>query len=246
MTPDKKDIDDLGETERRQNGGRETVLYVTSESGASSAADSHQYLNLSIFILLLAFFVVLNVHSEVDTARVRPVMSSLEQQFQISSAVAPADIDSPGTEGAGSTLEVVEGIFNAASISFKIQKIDGDDIFVVILSRRDFDEALSQAVEGAIVQGKPKAGNIYARHARLFTQLSVMLAAREGQYGYHMTVQSNTDAPGNPHRTEIARLTGYQESLKHLGFSDAVVSYGFTPRIRGEVQLYFQPRAHIF
>src|SRR5690606_16017738 len=174
------------------------------------------------------------------------VMSSLEQQFQISSAVAPADIDSPGQEGAGSTLAVVEGIFNAASISFKIQKIDGDDIFVVILSRRDFDEALSQAVEGAVVQGKPKAGNIYARHARLFTQLSAMLRPREAEYGYHMTVHSNTGDPANPHRTELERLKKYQESLRHLGFTDAVVSYGFTPRIRGEVRLYFQPRAHIF
>ena len=243
---DIKDIEDIEETDRRQNGGRETVLYVESESGAAGGIDTQQFLNLSIFILLLAFFVVLNVHSTVDTHRVRPVMSSLEQQFKLSSGVAPADVDSPGNEGAGSTLEAVEGIFKAASISFKIQKIDGDDIFVVVLSRRDFDEALSQAVEGAIVQGKPKAGNIYARHARLFTQLSVMLRPREAQYGYHMTVHSNTDNPAAPHRTELEQLKKYQESLKHLGFSDAVVSYGFTPRIRGEVQLYFQPRAYIF
>ncbi|MBL1147991.1 MAG: hypothetical protein HND56_11275 [Pseudomonadota bacterium] len=244
MADDKK-LDDFGESDRRRNGGREAVLYVTTENAPTSTADGHQYLNLSIFILLLAFFVVLNVHSEVDTERVRPVMSSLEQQFQLSTGAAPSDVDAQGQEGPGSTLDVVTGIFNAASISFKIRKIDGDDIFIVVLSRRDFDEALSQAVEGAIVQGKPKPGNIYARHARLFTQLSVMLAPREGQYGYHMTVQSNTDDPGKPHRSEIEALKKYQSSLKHLGFLDEVVSYGFTPRIRGEVHLYFQPHAHI-
>jgi len=242
---DKKNVDDVGQSDRRQNGGREAVLYLKSDNGASSAVDSHQYLNLSIFILLLAFFVVLNVHSEVDTARVRPVMSSLEQQFKISSGAAPTDVNVQGQEGAGSTLDVVESIFNAASISFKIQKIDGDDIFIVVLSRRDFEEALSQAVEGAIVQGKPKPGNIYARHARLFTQLSVMLSPREGKYGYHMTVQSNTEDSGNPHRTEVEALEKYQTSLKHLGFLDEVVSYGFSPRIKGEVQLYFQPREYI-
>lgn len=243
---EQKTTDDFAESERRKNGGRETVLYLASEDSGASAADSHQYLNLSIFILLLAFFVVLNVHSEVDTHRVRPVLSSLEQQFQLSTGAAPSAVDTPENAGAGSTLEVVQGIFNAASISFKIQKIDGDDIFAVVLSRRDFDEALSQAVEGAIVQGRPKVGNIYARHARLFTQLSVMLRPREGQYGYHMTVQSHADAPGNPHRTETERLIKYRQSLKHLGFGDDVVSYGLMPRIRGEVHLHFQPRAHVF
>jgi len=252
---------------RRKHGVRDTIKYpaasgagsgsISGPMGGSDSANKQSagsdtgtpFMTLSLFILLLAFFVVLNLHSQVDIQRVQPVLKSLERQFarQIQGEIVdPTETADLSEYGSGRAIDLVEAAFQAAAVSFTLRQLDGDDSFVVILSRRDFEQALSQALYGAEVQGEARPGNIYERHARLFTQLSIMLQPQEQALQYQMSVMAHVDTQGRPHRSEIETVTEYKDSLLQLGFPPFALSFGLQPRMRGQVHLYFHPRADIF
>ena len=80
---------------------------------------ANQFLSLSLFLMLLSFFIVMNGLSEfgVEEDRAKSVLNSLSMAFTNESV--PTE-ESPGIEPTiyneqreGDTLEMVEGLFNA-------------------------------------------------------------------------------------------------------------------------------------
>ncbi|MCB1556424.1 MAG: flagellar motor protein MotB, partial [Alphaproteobacteria bacterium] len=93
--------------------GRRRRATTGTEQGASG-----QLLALALFIMLLAFFIVLNAISTFDETRVRPAMDSIEKAFaskmvdqpEVNPSLAPAPEQA---RGEGDTLDKIEGLFTA-------------------------------------------------------------------------------------------------------------------------------------
>lgn len=232
-----------------KNNARTNPSTGMSLPDRDAPSDAMQFLTLSIFILLLAFFVILNVHSQIDGNKVDPVLASVEKHFAkniYGHAGKPAAIEQNNAAGEGSASDAISALFTAASISFTLQKTDGDSAFMITLSEKDFRHALGQAIDGLIVSGDAQAGKLYERYVRLFTQLSMMLEAQEDNLQYHMTVftQANTRKPMQPDTLET--ISYYKDSLKTIGFSSNAVSYGLRPDLNGQVRFYFTPKHQSF
>lgn len=211
----------------------------------SGNSDAMQFLTLSIFILLLAFFVILNAHSQIDGNKVQPVLASLEKQFaqdMLGDAGKPAPSESDQPQGQGSASDYVSAIFTAASISFKIHKTDGGDDFAITLSKEDFQQALSQTIDGLVVQGQAQPGKQYDRYVALFTQLSAMLQTTNDGWKYHMTLFSYADDPADLHSAEVEDITGYMSDLNTIGFQADTIVFGLRPDIKDKVILSFTPQ----
>lgn len=212
-------------------------------------SDAMQFLTLSIFILLLAFFVILNVHSQLDGNKVDPVLASVEKHFAKSiygHAGKPAAVDQNNATGEGSAPDAIAALFTAASISFTLEKVDGDSAFMITLSKQDFRHALGQAIDGLIVSGDAQAGKMYERYVTLFTQLSMMLEPQEDNLQYHMTVFAQADTRKPMQNDTLEDITYYKDSLKTIGFSSDTVSYGLRPDLNGQVRFYFSPKHQSF
>lgn len=81
-------------------------------------AMASQLLGLSLFVMLLAFFIVLNSISSFDEAKVAPLRQSLEQTFATmldqTGSLSPTIAKSQDVAfGEGETLEQVEGLFKS-------------------------------------------------------------------------------------------------------------------------------------
>ena len=86
------------------------------------------YTSLSLFIILLAFFMVLTSHSDFNEERVRPVLQSLEQTFTtrvFENSTGPSFVDDPAlTAGDGyAALENLAQLFKAETAGIEPQLI---------------------------------------------------------------------------------------------------------------------------
>lgn len=86
----------------------------------------HQILALGLFIMLLAFFIVLNALSTFDETTARPVMASLEKTF--APRIYKQDIGQASVEAVtksnreGTSLEQISGIFTSRIPAIKIER----------------------------------------------------------------------------------------------------------------------------
>lgn len=89
---------------------------------------ANQFLSLSLFLMLLAFFIVLNTMSEFEESKAQPVLNSIARTFQIDSTLVKAtpasdrpEVEITG-EREGDTLESLEGLFNAHIANFEVSR----------------------------------------------------------------------------------------------------------------------------
>jgi len=117
-----------------------------TESREDSSIDPQQLLALSLFILLLAFFIVMTAISSVNETRSRPVIESLERTF----ASKPRGDDEypspqPGPEfgtGQGHAFDQLENLFSAQLPTFQAKRMDGDSTMFVQVREEEFFEAV--------------------------------------------------------------------------------------------------------
>ena len=99
------------------------------------SGDSAQILSLSLFIMLLAFFIVLNAISSFDEQRVNPAIQSIEQTFQ--TKIEPRGGRQAATETVhdtlmrGSAFDRVKALFRAELPSFRVVQRDGNSLYVL-------------------------------------------------------------------------------------------------------------------
>ena len=112
---------------------------------AKSNAMANQFLALAMFIMLLAFFIVLNAISEFEEQKVTPVLSSIEKAFTGGSDILPPKVtasqgeqpsdnetneDKESTKE-GSTLDEIEGFFSAQIPGLDSEKVSDEGTFIV-------------------------------------------------------------------------------------------------------------------
>ncbi len=114
---------------------------------------ANQFLGLSLFIMLLAFFIILNSISTYEDTKSRPVLNSLIVAF---SNREPVDVLPPGpmdmvseTQNLGSTLDKLESLFSAQITAADTRQNRLGTIMYVRAPFDDFRDAITSSLSGA-------------------------------------------------------------------------------------------------
>lgn len=187
---------------------------------------------LSIFILLLAFFIVLNALSSFETSKVAPVISSINKTFgtkQTDRVFQGPSLRSDPQEGAGEgmmVLEELEGLFRARIQSVQAARSDSDGTLLLRLSLEELDVILDEK--------KALARSLY----------SMMKTGEDGRQ-YDLTLLGNMPAHKelfNPEGEELVRrLSRIVGELEKNGVPGFLLSLGLQEGPRGTVELMFKP-----
>ncbi len=112
----------------------------------SSSSTSGLMMNLSLFIMLLAFFIVLNSISSYEESKMAKVQRSVELAFSSSAqrddyspSVTPDSVKSINN---GDTFERLEVLFQSQIVSFKMSKSKSQGIMMVKVPYTKFSEAM--------------------------------------------------------------------------------------------------------
>ncbi len=114
-----------------------------------------QLMTLSLFVMLLAFFIVINAISTFETNRVKPIMKSLGQTFATRLDVTVDDRPSPTESedmsmGSGDVLERIEAMFNThiPGPDTKVERNPISGIMTVTVPFDRFAEAMALVASG--------------------------------------------------------------------------------------------------
>ena len=112
----------------------------------SSLSNAGQMMNLSLFIMLLAFFIVLNTLSSYEEIKTEKVKRSIELTFskdpqveEIKSSMAP---DPAQAMREGHTFDRLEALFNAQIASFEAVQSKSRGVMMIELPLKEFERAI--------------------------------------------------------------------------------------------------------
>jgi hypothetical protein len=201
---------------------------------------ANQFLTLSLFIMLLAFFVVLNAMSTFDETKARPVMDSLFQAFTAREAVRDEQMDvlHPAfLETEGSTLDQLQGFFRSEVPEAQIRKNRLGTIMQVRVPLSYFEHELASRGDG---QGTGFGGD--------FSQMLVSLMASSVKVPYSMAMQINMkDSPSRAQNetpeivtANLKKVAGFAERIEAAGLPKNLVTAGLGQGPEGTIDFYFR------
>lgn len=105
-----------------------------------------QMMNLSLFIMLLAFFIVLNAISNYEKEKTESVKHSVEMAFsrnpQVKEAAPSVKLDPAQAMKEGSAFNRIEALFDSEISSFKLEKNERLGIMMVDVAYQEFSDAI--------------------------------------------------------------------------------------------------------
>lgn len=216
---------------------------------------SGQLLGLSLFIMLLAFFIVLNAISSFEQTKVKPVIQSIGYAFG-SKVSIPRHEDSAATVTEKSTNSLEEGdTIDRLEALFNTQ-IPGTETVVskekgLMYVRVPFDE-FENAVLMAGQRNAFEDGTSQGQFSRIFLPTMVaLLKSDSAAMPYRMDIALQVgENPArlfndNPQKMKLlsGRLSGLAERMEATGLPDRLMSIGFDQGTDNMVVILF--RRHI-
>lgn len=219
--------------------------------GASEGGNSLRLLNLSLFIMLLAFFLVLNGISSYEEVKYRPILQNLQMTF---STVQREEGDGPSMAPSseqsfneGATVDRIDALFNAQITGFKTQKLQDEGVMTTSIPREEFDRAMTTMGQVDLTKVKTVTG---LQTYFVPTLVSLMLSAEKGR-PYRMDLVLHTQ--GDPAalmnekpailRDLIAQASTYAAILTKAGLPETLVNIAVEQGDPQTVTLYFRPQA---
>lgn len=216
-------------------------------NGNTSSVPSSQFLILSLFILLLAFFIALTSGADFDENKTDPVIDSLEKVFPVNRlrgngvpAFVQQTSDVRGEGDAQVDFDTADAIFSSDSFPFQKRTRRADGAFIVTMTQGELSELLS--ISAARVTTP-------MQRQRFFATLSTFLSRKSGRTGHNLNVILST--PEHPSRLavtkpdELTKLIRRSEDFA-LGFQkngisrDNIIS-GLQKGQNNDVNLIFTP-----
>ena len=207
---------------------------------------ANQFLALSLFIMLLSFFIILNALSNFEEVKSKPVLNSLVSTF---SNNAPEEVHSPNVVESlkksineGDTLDNLKDLFNAHITGAKISKNRLGTIMHIRMPLAQFESSLLTPSRN----NAPSSQRLGAPGTFAPTLVSLM-QTRETKIPYRMDMIMNTkmdpasavvDAPEQV-RLDMRKISTLSKRLEESGMQKKLISAGL---IRGEVgmiDIYF-------
>lgn len=197
---------------------------------------------LSLFIILLAFFIMLNSISVIKEEKVKPLMDSVEEAFAARivnnenwlPATSPSE--EKGSEE-GRTLQRIEALFQSHIAGIETQKDEMTGALLMRMPYDDFAKAVSSVGDKAT-----------QNEAFMKTLTSMMRSSHAGQ-PYRMDIFLQVDDnPATMHRKQPQKMTVLMrdlstlaQSLEKAGLSQRLMSIGMEKGQSGHVELLFRP-----
>lgn len=113
---------------------------------SSSSNNVGQMMNLSLFIMLLAFFIVLNAISSYEDKKTESVKHSVEMAFsknpRVREAAPSVKMDPAQAMKEGSAFSRIEALFDSEISSFKLEKNERLGIMMVDVPYQEFSDSI--------------------------------------------------------------------------------------------------------
>ncbi|MBN8521067.1 MAG: flagellar motor protein MotB [Alphaproteobacteria bacterium] len=208
-------------------------------------------MSLSLFIMLLAFFIVLNAISSFEEKKAKPVMESVERTFSkqaIQTDVKPSPVPSPEKSiREGETTERLDALFNAQISDFKVQKTTPalPGVMTVVLPLDAFSSAIMTLGQEDLSRASllPKDQVFF-----LPTLVSILKTDRQ-KTPYRMDMVFHLK--GNPAwvqnqapekiRPLMNQASVISEKIQAAGMPEKLLSIGIEQGAEDTVTLYFRP-----
>ena len=217
---------------------------------SSSSGKSTQLLSLALFIMLLAFFIVLNALSTFDENKVEPILGNLEKTFSTTNSdiaqrrpsVRPSDSSEEFSgEGKASTINRLKDLFRGRLSQIEITENTEKGIMMVEVPYQDFSTAtliVGQTADILDVEEVPF----------LPTLVSLLKTAQDGNI-YRMDILLQTDEDpldlkqNAPDRFRTARdnVGRLSRRLEDAGLSPYHLSIGLREGQENTLNLIFTP-----
>lgn len=206
---------------------------------------ANQFLSLSLFLMLLAFFIILNASSSFVDSKSVPILNSLSIAFTgqpSNKVIAPSNepTQDPLRSGQkeGDALQELEGLFTANIAGFKSRRNRFGTVMHVSLPIGEFENAINFDSYDADV-------NIDEKGAFLTTFIT-LLRAQERDVAYRMDMVLNTQSsietttPQKPDlMQDLRRVTNLAKTLENRGLPKNLISAGLKTGEQGSMDLYF-------
>lgn len=193
---------------------------------------------LSLFVIMLAFFIMLNSISVFKEEKAKPLMDSIEEAFALK-INAPESGKFPVQEQTdeGRVIDRMEGLFQGHIAGVQTQKDDGRGVLLMRMPYADLSAAVSHI------------GDKAAENKKFMETLTSMLRASAAGQPYRMDIFLQVDE--NPARMQddqpqkmkvlMRDLGVLAQQLEKAGLSQRLLSVGLEKGQSGMVELLFRP-----
>ncbi len=193
---------------------------------------------LSLFVIMLAFFIMLNSVSVFKEEKAKPLMDSIEEAFALK-INAPESGKFPAQEQTdeGRVIDRMEGLFQGHIAGVQTQKDDGRGVLLMRMPYADLSAAVSHI------------GDKAAENKKFMETLTTMLRASAAGQPYRMDIFLQVDE--NPARMQddqpqkmkvlMRDLGVLAQQLENAGLSQRLLSVGLEKGQSGTVELLFRP-----
>ena len=214
-----------------------------------SNADAPQMMNLALFIMLLAFFIVLNSLSSFDEELAKPVVESLGTTFstelRLEETKTSLKDDPAQALHQGDTIERLDALFQAQISGYEATKSKSRGTMTVNVSLADFSKAVMSLNQEdlSVTRSAPKDAPFF-----LPTLVSILKSDEQGRtYRMDMVyhIKGNPPEVENENPKEIVsvmqRAGQLTRRLESAGMSQRLLSFSLEEGDPEQVSLVFSP-----
>lgn len=208
---------------------------------------NNDYLQLSLFILLLSFFIILNGISGYDDSRSRVVIDSLDVAFssgiigenerqEVVEQVAPTP-----KEGAGHVFTQIDALFRAQLTDFDAGIDTGRDEMVVRTDLDDFRAALDYIEDG--LRREDAGEDVVAAQPLLLDNLVSQLRSAQSGKPYRMNLTLLVPDFEDDQRRGLAQESAATLMTQFIfaGLPAELLSVAVKKGVQGRLVIQFQP-----
>ena len=208
---------------------------------------ANQFLGLSLFVMLLSFFIILNAVSNFEETKSQPVLNSLALTFSNKEAIDPTP---PGPAlvktmamQEGSTLDKIESLFKSQITSAKTKQNRLGTIMYIDVPFQEFEKAILKSLTIPAADAAPD----FEENMDVLPMLvSLLETGREVTYKMDMLLNISQSPPvligQNPERFNALNksLSGVALKLEESGLPKYQVTAGLKQGEEGIVELIFR------
>lgn len=212
-----------------------------------------QILSLSIFIILLAFFLVLNTQAQFDEGRSGPILESLERtfasKFEAADQTKPASVpDVTSGRGDGDSYERIEALFRSRIPSATARRSSRTGVLIVTVPFADL-ESLIVADENS---GPVSDNNNSAQNKELILSAINILdhddPARKLQMDIILNLDYHPQKIGGPYtrndtekESPLRKISKIAERFEEKGMPVNLLNIGLQKGKKETVDIIFRP-----
>lgn len=206
---------------------------------------ANQFLSLSLFLMLLSFFIVMNSVSSYEKEREQTVLNSVALAFSNNKVEefngAPEEEENPlASINQGDTLTEVEGLFSATISGFEVSKNRLGTVMHVKLPIAKFENALNMSGSYDIDIGDGNKGSFVK------TLITLLRAEQSGKpFRIDMILNTEMDpidmigTNADEFDENLRRVSVLSEGLEQRGIPTKMLSSGLVKGTAGYIDLYF-------